>query len=162
MHHEATDGSRLRAGALPLPLIPLFTVLSLATVNAASLGPATLNAWEEYVESANKRMEQRLGPDKTFLWVDEAPDRAARARAGEVIVSPVGPQNPPPSDPPNVAWALQFNFAGTLPPRPAIQPGESVTICKVCQLQMAVPEPTSVMVAICGFLPLALARRWRR
>jgi hypothetical protein len=92
MHHEGNTWRRFRAHALPL--IPLFTILSLGTANAASLGPATLSAWDDYVESANKRMEQRLGSDKTFLWVDEAPDRAARVRAGEVIVSPVGPQNP--------------------------------------------------------------------
>jgi hypothetical protein len=39
-------------------------------------------------------MEQRLSPGNMFLWVEEAPDRFARVRAGEVIVSPVGPQNP--------------------------------------------------------------------
>jgi hypothetical protein len=92
MHHEANTASRLRVHAFSL--IPLFTVLSLGTVNAASLGPATLSAWEEYVESANIQMEQRLGSNKTFLWVDEAPERLARVRAGEVIVSPVGAQNP--------------------------------------------------------------------
>ena len=77
-----------------LPLIPIFAFLSPGTVHAASLEPATLKAWEDYVESANLRMEQRLRPDKTFLWVDEAPDRRARVRAGEVVVSPVDPQNP--------------------------------------------------------------------
>jgi len=39
-------------------------------------------------------MEQRLSFYKTFLWVDEASDRLAKVRAGEIIVSPVGPQNP--------------------------------------------------------------------
>jgi hypothetical protein len=77
-----------------LPLIPLFAFLSPVAVHAASLEPATLKAWEEYVESANLRMEQRLHPGNTFLWVDEAPDRLAKVRAGDVIVAPVGPQNP--------------------------------------------------------------------
>jgi hypothetical protein len=80
--------------AYGLPLIPLLTLLFPRTVNAASLEPATLSAWEEYVESANMRMEQRLSPGKTFLWVDETPDRLARVRAGEIVVSPVGPQSP--------------------------------------------------------------------
>jgi hypothetical protein len=83
---------RLRAYALPL--IPLITLFFPATVNAASLEPATSKAWEEYLESANKLMEQRLSPGKAFLWVDEVPDRLARVRAGEIVVSPVGPQNP--------------------------------------------------------------------
>ena len=36
----------------------------------------------------------RLSPNQPFLWVDEASDRLAKVRAGEIIVSPVGPQNP--------------------------------------------------------------------
>ena len=73
---------------------PMNTLLFPAALDAASLEPITLKAWEEYVQSANARMEQRLSPGKTFLWVDEAPDRLARVRAGEVVVSPVGTQNP--------------------------------------------------------------------
>jgi hypothetical protein len=80
--------------AYTLPFIPLFTLLSPMAANAASLEPATLKAWEEYVESANMRMDDRLRPDKTFLWVDETPDRLMRVRAGEIIVSPIGPHNP--------------------------------------------------------------------
>ena len=73
----------------------LFTLLFFpAAVRPANLEPATSKAWEEYVESANKRMEQRLGPGKTFLWADEAPDRLAKVRAGEIVVAPVGPENP--------------------------------------------------------------------
>jgi hypothetical protein len=39
-------------------------------------------------------MEQRLNPDKPFLWVDEVPDRLARVRTGEIVVTPIGPHNP--------------------------------------------------------------------
>ena len=74
-------------------LIPLITLLP-ATINAASLEPTTLKAWDAYVESAKIQMEQRLSPGNTFLWVDEEPERLARVRAGEIAVSPVGPQNP--------------------------------------------------------------------
>ena len=81
-------------GTYAFSLISFFTLLSPRTVRAASLEPATLRAWEEYVKSANTRMEQRLSPDRTFLWVDEAPSRLARVRAGEIIVSPVSPQIP--------------------------------------------------------------------
>jgi hypothetical protein len=61
---------------------------------AASLQAATSQAWEEYVESAKLRMEQRLSPANSFLWVDEVPDRLARVRRGDVVVSPVGAKNP--------------------------------------------------------------------
>jgi hypothetical protein len=65
-----------------------------AAVHGASLEPTALKAWEEYLDSANTRMEQRLSTGKSFLWVDEETDRLQRVRAGEIVVSPVGPQNP--------------------------------------------------------------------
>jgi len=76
-----------------LSILPI-TLLLPAAINAASLEPATLKAWEEYVESANGRMDQRLSPGNVFLWVDEEPAQLAKVRAGEMVVSPVGPQNP--------------------------------------------------------------------
>ena len=79
---------------LALPLIPLLTLFSPGTISAASLEPATLKAWEEYIDSANLRMEKRLKHDQAFLWVDEAPARLARVRAGEIVVSPISPQIP--------------------------------------------------------------------
>ena len=75
-------------------LIPMITLLFPVAIDAASLEPITLKAWEEYVQAASAGMEQRLSPGNTFLWVDEAPDRLARVRVGEFVVSPVGSQNP--------------------------------------------------------------------
>jgi hypothetical protein len=69
-------------------------VLLPGLTGAATLESATLRAWDEYVDFTNARMEQRLIPGKSFLWIDEAPDRIARVRKGEILVSPVGPQNP--------------------------------------------------------------------
>ncbi|MGA7413189.1 MAG: hypothetical protein WBW33_22125 [Bryobacteraceae bacterium] len=77
-----------------LPLIPLFTLFFPPKLNAASLEPTTSEAWENYVDSASKRMEQRLRPGSAFLWVDEVPERLARVRAGETVLSPVGPEVP--------------------------------------------------------------------
>jgi hypothetical protein len=74
--------------------VMLITVLSPAMVSAASLAPATSKAWEEYVESANMRMELRLSPGQAFLWVDEDPARLASVREGEIVIAPVGLQNP--------------------------------------------------------------------
>ena len=78
----------------PLPLISLITLLFPAAVNAATLKPAGLAAWDDYVAAAKVRMEDRLQPGNVFLWVDEEPDRLAKVRAGEIVVSPVGPHNP--------------------------------------------------------------------
>jgi hypothetical protein len=84
----------VRFGRLALRLIPVISMLYPVTVDTASLQPTTLKAWEEYVATASLQMEQRLSASKAFLWVDEIPDRLARVRAGEIVVSPVGPQNP--------------------------------------------------------------------
>jgi hypothetical protein len=59
---------------------------------AASLGAElkeeTLNAWDVYIQKANLEMGDRLhGP---FFWVEEAPDRMQRVRAGDILVWSVG------------------------------------------------------------------------
>ena len=77
-----------------LQLIPLIWLLFPQGAYPASLESSTANAWDRYIEAATMRMKQRLIPGKTFLWVDEAPERLARVRAGEIIVSPVGPHDP--------------------------------------------------------------------
>ena len=64
-----------------------------ANMSGASLKPETVNAWDEYVRNARVRMEQRLSADRTFLWIDETPDRASRVRR-QAVVAPVGPQVP--------------------------------------------------------------------
>lgn len=83
-----------KTGIVKSPLILLITLLGPVAVYGASLEPTTLKAWEEYVDSANTRMEQRLSTGKSFLWVDEETDRLRRVRTGEIVVSPVGLQNP--------------------------------------------------------------------
>jgi hypothetical protein len=72
-------------------LVPL---ISFAVANAASLESGTSSAWEEYIQSATARMQQRLAPNTAFLWTDESPDRLARVKAGEIVVAPVGAQSP--------------------------------------------------------------------
>ncbi|HTA72591.1 MAG TPA: hypothetical protein VK776_30135 [Bryobacteraceae bacterium] len=83
-----------KTGIVKSALVPLITLLCPVVVYGASLEPTTLKAWEEYLESANTRMDLRLSTGKSFLWVDEETDRLQRVRAGEIVVSPVGPQNP--------------------------------------------------------------------
>ncbi len=65
-----------------------------AISNAAQLKEQTVKAWNDYVRAANSRMQERLRANNHFLWIDEAPDRSRRARAGEILVSEVGAHNP--------------------------------------------------------------------
>jgi hypothetical protein len=90
----ARSGSWARVPASMLPMISIVALCFPAVLEAANLEPATSKAWDEYVESANRRMTERLSPGKTFLWVDEKSERIAKVRTGEVAVSPVGSQNP--------------------------------------------------------------------
>lgn len=77
-------------------------------------------------------------------------------------LSGVWPGGTGPIGPGNVTWALQWDFVGTLAPRPAIPPGETVVIKKEGLLQQFVPEPTGVVLAILGGLAaLSLFRRQR-
>ena len=62
--------------------------------SAAELTNETLQAWQDYIRSANSGMEERLHARLPFLWVDESADRSRRVRAGEVLVSPVGDHSP--------------------------------------------------------------------
>ena len=58
-------------------------------LNAIGLEPDTLKAWDEYIRNADSRMQSRLDGHGPFLWTDEAPDRCARLKHGEILVSPV-------------------------------------------------------------------------
>ena len=74
----------------------LLVLFTLAVANAATLEPFTEQAWDEYVHSATQRMEHRLEPGGCFLWVDEAPQRLARVKAGEIVIAPAGERSPVP------------------------------------------------------------------
>lgn len=73
--------------------LAFMTFVHPVAMRAGSLDANTLTAWDAYLQLASNRMEQRLTPSQTFLWVDERPDRVARVRAGEIVVSPVTLQN---------------------------------------------------------------------
>jgi hypothetical protein len=62
--------------------------------SAASLKPETVAAWEDYVQSVNSALEDRVRAGGTFLWADEVPHRAARVRDGEIVVEPVPSHSP--------------------------------------------------------------------
>ncbi len=70
------------------------SVFSIALVFAAlpshgaELKKETLDAWDQYLVTANASMIQRA--QGHFLWVDESAERVGRVRNGEVVVSPLG------------------------------------------------------------------------
>lgn len=66
-----------------------------------------------------------------------------------------------PVGPDNVSWALQFDFVGSLPPRPVILPGATAFIHKEGRLLM-IPEPASAVLALFGGFALLVVRRGQR
>lgn len=56
-------------------------------LNAAELKPATCSAWQAYLQTADARMQARLGEGSHFLWSDEAQGREAMLRGGTILVS---------------------------------------------------------------------------
>src|SRR5580692_847903 len=69
-------------------------IVAPATSEGAELKKETQQAWDAYIQTANSQMVDRThGP---FLWVDEVPDRSHSVHNGEILVSPIGQQNPKP------------------------------------------------------------------
>jgi hypothetical protein len=71
-----------------------------AMSQASELKQETLSAWEDYLRTANLRMQRNLRSSgirdagNPFLWIDEQPDRSRRVRQGEILVAPVGEAGP--------------------------------------------------------------------
>lgn len=72
----------------------LLLICAPIATSALELTNETLHAWQEYIQSTNSGMEERIRERLPFLWVDESADRSRRVRAGEVLVSPVGDHSP--------------------------------------------------------------------
>jgi len=81
----------------PLVLGTLVFVTSAANLRAADLrlSAETVAAWNEYLETAKCSMKDRVKPGAHFLWLDEDPQRAARARNGEIVAAPVNKDDNP-------------------------------------------------------------------
>src|SRR5580704_6576946 len=56
--------------------------------SAATLKPETIAAWDAYLQAANDKMQARLRPGATFLWIDEEPDRAEKIRTKGAYIAP--------------------------------------------------------------------------
>src|ERR1700733_12932823 len=57
--------------------------------NANQLQVETVKAWDEYIQSADSRMQARLEGRMPFLWMDESMDRSKRIGRGEILVVPI-------------------------------------------------------------------------
>lgn len=60
--------------------------LSVSGARAVELKPETVQAFDQYIRETEARLEQRLAPGGTFLWVDERPARAASVRQGQLAI----------------------------------------------------------------------------
>jgi hypothetical protein len=63
-------------------------------LSAAHLKEETVTAWDSYLQSVRADLRDRVQPGGRFLWVLEDPERAAKVRAGEIVVAPAPGQNP--------------------------------------------------------------------
>ena len=75
-------------------MIALNVIAWAANSSGASLKSETVNAWDEYISTAEIQTDHHLDAGKAFLWADETPDRAARILRREIVVAPSGPNIP--------------------------------------------------------------------
>lgn len=75
---------KVRAGILALSLL-----LIASTSRAGELRPETLKAWDEYIQSVNAQLQDRLNHDGHFLRAEDAPDRLSSVIQGQILVEPV-------------------------------------------------------------------------
>ncbi len=94
----------LQATAVNLALLALLVP---GQGHAATLRPETVAAWDDYIQTANASLQQRVRPGGQFLWTLEDPERAAKVRGGEIVVT----QAPGPS-PRKVPGGLIHHWIG--------------------------------------------------
>jgi hypothetical protein len=70
-----------------LSILPACVVL-IFECKAATLKPETVTGWDQYVNAATSKLQDRVRPGGSFLWSSESADRSARVRGGEVVVAP--------------------------------------------------------------------------
>ncbi len=68
--------------------------VALSVAQAASLKPEAAKAWEDYVESANGGVQDRVNAPARFLQIDATPAMAEKVRRGQIVVSPAAARIP--------------------------------------------------------------------
>jgi hypothetical protein len=88
-YHTCSSAAKLHGMLLlaALLLVPM-------QLHAAVLKAETLTAWDEYVQSVQAGLQDRVRPGGSFLWTAEDPERMAKARDGEIIVAPPDGRTP--------------------------------------------------------------------
>ena len=56
--------------------------------HAANLKAETVADWDDYVQSVNVTLQDRVRSGGSFLWTDEDPERIAKVHRGEIVVAP--------------------------------------------------------------------------
>lgn len=72
----------------------LAALMFTGVANAAHLKSETTAAWDDYLQTAQANLQERIAPGGTFLWTFETPERAAKVHAGEIVVAPSPGPNP--------------------------------------------------------------------
>jgi hypothetical protein len=80
----------LAVNLLLLLTTPIFAV----ETHAATLKSETVAAWDDYLQTANVDLQDRVLPGGSFLSTLEDAGRADRVRRGEIVVVPAFGQNP--------------------------------------------------------------------
>lgn len=75
----------------------------------ASLTPATVAAWDSYLDAENAKLQKRALPGSEFLWTFEDAKRAVRVRRGEIVVGRMAKQDPLP-----IAGGLIHHWGGAM------------------------------------------------
>ncbi len=83
---------RLKLFRNGLAIVVLLAVPAIS--NTSGLKQETLNAWDDYLRTANLRIHRNLGTGDPFLWIEEEPGRSQRVRQGEILISPAREANP--------------------------------------------------------------------
>jgi len=73
----------------------LLLLLSTNLSEAAELRQDTVRAWDEYIRIVDLSMEERVGGNKPFLWIDDSPEIRRRVQHSEVVVTNHDPQKVP-------------------------------------------------------------------
>jgi len=102
-------GDTLDAAASERTWVPFHTSLLASAVNllllfaavlfpvemkAATLKSQTVAAWDDYLQTVNANLEERVRPGGSFLWTLEDPVRAGKVRNREIVVVPAPGPNP--------------------------------------------------------------------
>jgi ABC-type transporter Mla MlaB component len=85
--------SSFRAPAVSL-LVLLAALVFPVEAAAATLRSETVAAWDDYLQTANADLQDRVRSGGSFLWTLEKEERAAKVRKGEIVVAAAPGQNP--------------------------------------------------------------------